>query len=184
MSSLPELLVKHRADLLRYVERHAGSLLRFETANDLTQSIHLRALEHGDKFEYRGREPFFGWLHEVARRYMAGRKAHWFALKRHPKGLFRLTEAATTDPGAVVGPAGSATSPSSFAVRRERLTLAVKALDVLMERDRKLVQWSSEGLSTAEQAERLGISESAAERARQRAVERYRKAYRLLRQRL
>jgi len=181
--TLAGLLVLHRVNLLRYVERRAGRVLRFETADDLVQGIHLRALEHEANFAYRGREPFFAWLHEVARNFIATRHTHWTALKRHPAGLFRLTQAASSDPGAVLEPPVTATGPSTFASRREQLSLAVKALDLLMPRDRDLVRWASEGLTTAEIAQRLELAPTSAERARQRAIERFRKAYRLLQQR-
>jgi len=180
-AGLPELLVRYRVDLLRFVERRAGPVLRFETAEDLVQGIHLRALEHESGFEYRGREPFLGWMHELARNYLARRRAHWTALKRRPAGLCRLTRAG--GPGGVAEPAGTGTGPSTFAERRELLTLAVQALDLLMERDRDLVRWASRGVTTDEIAERLQLSRTSAERARQRAVERFRKAFRLLRRR-
>ena len=180
MNELPELLVRYRPDLLRFVERRAGSLLRFETTEDLLQGIHLRALEHKAGFAFQGREPFLKWLHTVARNYIGARRAHWNALKRRPAGLFRLTRNAGSDPGAVAEPPGTATGPSTFADRREQLTIAVKALAVLLPRDQQLVRWSSEGLDSGAMAERLGISRDAADRARLRALERFRKAHRLL----
>lgn len=185
MSELPELLVRFRPDLLRYVERHAGSVLRFETAEDLVQGVHLRALSYQSRFTFRGREPFLKWLYEVSRNHVATRKAHWSALKRRPRAILRLTQGAGTnpDPRGVAEPAGAGTGPSTLAGRLEEAALAVRALDLLLERDRALVRWAGEGTSAAEIAERLQISAGAAERARQRAVERFRKAYRLLRTR-
>ena len=56
----------------------------------------------------------------------------------------------------------------------------MKALAVLLPRDQQLVRWSSEGLDSGAMAERLGISRDAADRARLRALERFRKAHRLL----
>ena len=175
---LADLLIRHRYDLLWYVERHAGPLLRFETAEDLLQGIHLRAIERGQGFQYRGEEAFLGWLYRVARSCLADRKEHWTAIKRKPSRLLRLTEAGGEDDAAA--PPSPATSPPSFAERKEQLALAIQALAVLLPRDRNLVRWTSEGLTTHEQAERLGISSIAAERARQRALERFKKAYRLL----
>jgi len=183
VTDLAEMLVRHRPALLRYVERHAGSVLRFETSEDLVQGIHLRALEHGDRFTWRGREPFFQWLHQVARNHIGTRRAHWSALKRRPAALLRLTQEASTDPGAVVEPAVRRTGPSTLAGRLEEASLAVRALDLLLDRDRELIRWASEGASTQEVAERLALTPAAAERARQRALERYRKAFRLLQRR-
>jgi len=180
---LPELLVANRVPLLRHVERRGGSVLRYETADDLVQGIHLRALKYVDSFEYRGPEPFFAWLYDVARTHLKERREHWQALKRRPARLFRLTQAASSDPGAVAEPAGTGTGPSTFAARKEHLTLAVKALGMLLPRDQNLVRWSTEGLDDDEIAGRLGLEPRAAARARQRAVERFRRAYRLLDQR-
>jgi len=181
--TLPELLVANRVGLLRHVERHAGRVLRFETADDLVQGIHLRALKSSGSFEYRGLEPFLAWLHEVARSHFKERREHWWALKRRPAGLFRLTQGVSSDPDAVVEPAGTATGPSTFAARKEHLTFAVKALGMLLPRDQKLVRWSTEGMGDEEMAGRLGLEPRAAARARQRAIERFRHAYRLLHQR-
>jgi len=180
VSELPELLIRFRPDLLRFVERHAGPVLRFETAEDLVQGVHLRALEYGDTFTYRGREPFLKWIHEVARNHIGTRRAHWAALKRNPAALLRLTLGAGSDPGAAVEPMRPDTGPATLAGRLEQASQAVRALDLLLERDRELVRWSLDGVASREMAERLQISETAADRARQRAVERFRKAFRLL----
>jgi len=173
---LAELLVQHRTHLLRYVERRAGPVLRHETPEDLVQAIHLHALENEAAFEYRGLEAFLAWLNEVARRFLKDRRDHWSALKRHPARLFRLTQAGAE-------PAGQRTGPGTFADRREQLGLAVQALDMLPRRDREIVQWATEGRDDASIAGRLGLEPRTAARARQRALERFRKAYRLLRQR-
>ena len=54
------------------------------------------------------------------------------------------------------------------------------ALDALPERDRALVRWSGAGVELAEQAERLGLSYAAAQRAAHRALARYRQALQVL----
>jgi RNA polymerase sigma factor (sigma-70 family) len=166
--------------MVRTIERRAGTLLRYETAEDLWQGVCVLALKAEQGFTYQGREPFFAWLHTVTQHHLSARRRHWHALKRRPAGLFRLTEGPSTDPRARPSPAAEGTGPVTFAARREQLNLAVRALDCLLDRDQKLVRWASQGISTAEQAERLGVTPATAERARQRAVERYRKAYRIL----
>lgn len=173
-------LAAHREPLLRFVERHAGSVLRFESADDLVQGVHLRALSGGGEFEYRGDKEWLGWLYALARSHIADRHAHWSALKRRPSRLLRLTGGATDDPDAAAEPAGSATGPSTFASRREQLATAVRALALLLPRDRDLVRWHSEGVDLDEQARRLGIGYDAAERAHLRALDRFRKAFRLV----
>jgi DNA-directed RNA polymerase specialized sigma24 family protein len=118
---LAELLVQSRDDLRAFVRKRAAGLLRFETAEDLVQAIHLRALERAAGFAYQGREPFFGWLYTVARQHLADRHAHWSALKRRSGKLLRLTAGVseTADPRAVAIPAAEVAGPSTFAERRE-----------------------------------------------------------------
>ena len=180
MRDLPGLLVLYRPDVLRFVERQAGSILRFETAEDLVQDIQLRALKYVDEFSFRGRKPFLKWIHEVARNHIRTRHAHWAALKRNPSGLLRFTQAAGSDPRAAVEPARTDTGPPTLAGRLEQASLAVRALDLLLDRDRELVRWAIDGVRSREMAERLQMTETAADRARQRAIERFRKAFRLL----
>ena len=178
--NLRELLVKHRRDLARFLQHKAGWLLRYEPADDLLQGLHVRALEQVGNFEYRGREPFLAWIYEVARHHLVSRRRYWGRLKRRPAALVRLTSGGTTNGHSPVDPADTATGPVTFAERREQLTVAVKAMEVLLDRDQELVRWESEGLETPEIAARLGISVEAARRAKSRALERFRQAYELL----
>lgn len=180
--ALPTLLAQRGDEVLRFARRRAGRLLRYEAAEDLAQGIRARALERGRDFEFRSENEFLSWLYTVARTYLADRRSYWTALKRRPARLLRLTwaDTDTTDRAAVPEPPSTRTGPSTFASRREQLALAVKALAVLLPRDRDLVTWNAEGLSIADLAERLDLSHEAAERARLRALERFRKAYRLV----
>ena len=172
--SLTDLLVVHRADLLAYVERHSGRLLRYESSDDLLQGIHVRAIEHGETFRFRGREPFLAWIHAVARSHLADRHSYWSALRRRPAGLVRLGTA-TGD----ADPVATSTGPSTFASRREQIEIAVRALALLLPRDRDLVRWTSDSVPPQVQATRLGVTRDAADRARGRALGRFRKAYEL-----
>lgn len=179
MSEVSLRLEQHGEEVLAYLRRHAGWLLRYETAEDLLQGVHVRILERGEGFEYRTREQFFAWIHRVVRSYLADRANYWSALKRKAARLVRLTQGVTpaSDPNAAVEPAGTDTGPLTFAARREQLSLAVRVLGALLERDRQLVEWSAQGDSLEEMAERLDISYAAAQRAHLRALDRYRKAY-------
>ena len=170
--NLADLLVEYRDDLAVFVRARAGRLTRYEGIDDLVQGVHLRALERGGEFSYRGREPFLAWMYLVARRYLADRHAHWSALRRKPASLVRLTQAGDQ--------ATTGTGPTTYAARREMLTLAVRALAILPPTDRRMVQWESEGVSLKERAERLEMSYAAADSARRRALERFRKTYELL----
>jgi len=174
-----DLLVRFRGELTGYVARHAGRVLRHESAEDVVQGIHLRVLEQRATFEYRGDESFLAWIRAVARSHLADRHAYWSALRRRPARLVRLIGAgdATSDRSAAAEPAATATGPSTFASRREQVDVAVKALGLLPERDRDLVQWGLDGVAPEEQARRLGTSVETADRARRRAVERLRKMH-------
>ena len=175
--ALREHLTRFHGELLAYVRRHAGRLLRYESDEDLMQEVHLRALQAGPRYRHDGREPFLKWIHAVVRSVLADRHAHWGALRRRPAALLRLTQGGS---GGGVDPALSATGPSTFAARREMLDLAVKALALLREEDRQLVRWRSEDVPLTEQAGRLGLSYAATDSASRRALERFRKSYRLV----
>lgn len=176
---LPALLEAKRPALRKLVVREAGGLLRWQTADDLVQAVHLHVLERADRFEYRGEDAFLSWLFTLARNVLADRRDHWGALKRRSGRVLRYTAgvADTSDPRAVAEPAAQSPGPSTFAARREQILLATRALDLLLPRDRDLVVWSSEGVDPAEQAARLGLTYMAAAQARKRATERFRKAF-------
>ena len=185
MSSAPRLealLERWRADLVRFAQRHGGSALRFESAEDLVQGIHVRAIAAADTFEYRGERPFLAWLHTLARAHIADRSDHWAAAKRDAGSLLRLTDdpGRTADPRAVAAPAARRPGPATAAAESDDIRHALDALALLSARDRELVRWESEGVSIDEQAARLGLSYEAAQRARLRALERFRKTFRAL----
>lgn len=167
------------ADLERYVRRHAGRLLARDGLDDLVQAIHARALEHGAACEFPAREAFLKWLYRVAASHLADRHAYWAALRRRPDRLLRLTRPGTEsdDPAAVQEPASGGTGPGTRAGRDEDARLAAAALDLLLPRDRDLVEWLVAEIPLEEQAARLGISYTAARQSRHRALARFRDAY-------
>jgi len=179
---LQERVVDQQTLLHALVRSEAGSLLRFETVDDLVQGVHVRVMERGQTFQDRGEAPFKAWLRQVARSYLADRRIHWSALKRRSGDVLRYTSGVrdTHDPRVVSEPAGQSAGPSTFASRREQITLAIRALGLLLPRDRELVEWSSEGLGLTEIAERMNVSYEAAGKARQRAVERFRQTFELV----
>lgn len=180
---LSSLLVQYQPELLAFAQREAGiPLLRFESADDLVQGIHQEALGSADRFEWRSEKEFLGWVFTIARRCLSARRAYWFALKRNCGKVLRLTwgGAGAGASSYRLDPADTGTGPSTFAFRRERLVLATKAITLLLPRDRDIVRWTTDGKSIEEQADRLGISHEAATKAQSRALERLRKAYRLV----
>jgi len=135
-----------------------------------------------DRFRYRSEPEFFGWLVQVARQHIADRHEYWSALRRDPGRLLRITSASWDGAGERCGvqPAASSSGPPTLASRKEQIALALKALAFLLRRDQDLVRWTTEDRPIAEMADRLGLSYEAAERARLRAVDRFRKAYALV----
>ena len=176
--NLPELLTKHRPVLVRYFERNARSLRRYEAAEDLAQGVHLHAVRHEDRFEYQGEKPFVSWLLHLAQQHLADRIAHWKALKRDAGPMMRITYGAGATAG--VNPVSPATGPITHASRQEQLRVAALAMDGLPARDRQLVQMVTSGASIESVAERLRISPAAAQKARLRALDRFRKIYEIV----
>jgi len=179
--TLEELLSDHQEALERFVTPRAGWLLRYESVEDLAQGVRVRALQRGGSFRYEGEAPFFAWLNRVAQSYLADRANYWSALKRKASSLLRLTEGGGEGvPGTAAAqpPISTVTGPETVAHRKELLTLAVQVLAALPERDAAMVRWTSEGRPLQDQARDLGISYEAAKKAGQRALERFREAYR------
>lgn len=174
MRELEGRLEAHAGEIARLVARATG-VLRYEGREDLCQGIVLRALERGASYRDTGEASFVAWLRAVGRSYLADRVRYWQAIRRKPAGLLRLTAHGSRG----VEPAAGGPGPSTVASRKEHLRLAVQALATLLPRDRDLVQWSSEDLPLEEQARRLGLGYDAAKQARMRAIERFRKAFRL-----
>lgn len=166
------LLVRHRPRLVRYFERRAGALRRQESPEDLAQGVHLYAIQHRDAFEYQGEPAAVGWLLRLARQHHARRIEHWNAMKRDGGRMLRLTLAEH--------PAAEGPGPRTAAEQSEQLLLAARAMDGLPERDFELVQLMTRDLSVREIAERLGLSEAAAQKARLRAMDRFRKIFVIL----
>lgn len=173
-------LERHRPRLLGFVRRHAGICLRHESAEDLVQGIHVQAVAQAASFEFRSDPELEAWVLRIARGHLGDRRDYWTAAKRRPDRLLRLTQSDGTSPGAVREPAADAPGPVTRADRADRLRLAEEALSMLLQRDADLVRGQADGLTIEEEAERLGIGYAAAQKARERALDRYRKAFLLL----
>jgi RNA polymerase sigma factor (sigma-70 family) len=178
--ALEDLLARHRDRLVRWLELHAKGLRRFESSEDLAQGVHLHVLTVAERLEWRGEDAFVGWLLAVARRFVADRAAHWHALKRDAGPTLRITFAGSgSEGGAVPDPGLSRTGPSTWASRREELLRATRVLAAMPPRDAELVRLQARGLSIEDLAQRLSMTPAAAQRARLRAMERFKKLYAL-----
>lgn len=177
--TLSELLVRHRDVLRRYFASNASWLRRYEGSEDFAQGVHLHAIRHADRFEYQGEPQFVAWIRKLAHQHLADRVAHWKALKRDAGPMLRITMADSTR-GAGVDPAAELTGPVTWASRQEQLRLAARAMDGLPPRDRELVRLMTHGAGIDTVAQRLELSASAAQRARLRAMDRFRKIYAIM----
>jgi RNA polymerase sigma factor (sigma-70 family) len=179
---LAALLLAHRETIASVIRAEAGTvLLRFESVDDLAQGVGQEAVRGLDAFRWQGEAAFVAWLRQIARRHLANRRDYWFACKRNPGAILRLTfTGAGGQPVDRRELADTSTGPATFAFRREQLVIVTKAMAMLLPRDRDLVTWTTDGASASEIASRLGVSLDAAEKARSRAVERLRKAFALL----
>lgn len=175
--SVAELLVSCHDHVARYVNRRGGRLLSYESTDDLVQSIHARALEHGAGCAFPSRSAFLEWLYRVAASHLSDRRAHWAALRRDPCRLLRITRGIASDGRSVAEPVADATGPGTRADRDDAARRAEEALTLLLPRDRELVEWTIAGVPLEDQATRLGISYTAARQARHRALARLRSVF-------
>jgi RNA polymerase sigma factor (sigma-70 family) len=176
------LLASSHHELLTFVRRRAGApLLRLETADDLVQGVCAHVLERGLETISSDDAGRRAWLLRVADNFVKDRRDYWAALKRSGSLVLRLSLADTVAPDmhSVRDLAASVTGPSTFAVRREQVSVAAIALDMLLPRDRELIETMCQGLSIDDQAQQLGLTYDATERARARAVERFQRTFRL-----
>ena len=175
------LLSGLREELIGFLAQRAGpQLLRFEAAEDLAQGLIAELLGRNSS-PPREADDARAWAFGAARRYAAERRRHWGALKRDGGRVLRFAAADETRTlGPMLDPAASQTGPSTFAWRREQLVLAARAISLLLPRDRELVELASRGATNEEVAQELGLSTSAAARAKARALERLRKTHELV----
>jgi RNA polymerase sigma factor (sigma-70 family) len=180
--SLEALLARHSGLVASIVRQEAGiTLLRFDSVDDLIQGARQDVVRSAATFEWRGEDAFRSWLAIITRRHLSARREYWFACKRNPGAMLRLT---LSGPGGTIRSqlAASGAGPATFAQRREQLTLVTKAVAMLLPRDRDLVACIAQGNSTDEIAVKFGLTPEAAGKARLRALDRLRKAFLLLSQ--
>lgn len=180
---LTTLLTRHRPRLVRYFARKGRVISRHEAPEDLAQGVHLHAIANQGRFSYRGDKQFVAWMLKVARQHLARRIQHWTTLKRDAGPMMRITLAGTrghASPGTVLDPQDGGPGPVTHASHTEQLALAARAIDGLPPRDREIVRLVAREMTIREISDRIGISPSATQKARLRAMERFRKIYTIL----
>ncbi len=180
--TLEELLVRHREVLVRYLGRRGSGLLKFEAAEDLAQAVHMKAVQAEGRFDYRGEEAFIGWICTLGRQHIADRNAYWKAQKRNAGPMLRITYGGATSSGGAKGvsPAAEQQGPTTFAGVREQVEVAARAIATLPPRDAQIVELIRAGADVEDVARELRVSYAAAQRARLRSIERFKKAFELL----
>jgi RNA polymerase sigma-70 factor, ECF subfamily len=152
------LLARFLPDLRRFVEKRAGTdVLLKESGADLVQSV-CRELFTGlrdERFEYRGEREFKQWLYGAAVLKIEGHRRRWRAAMREAGREERLPSEGFDAALSI------STTPSADAIRdeeRERLRAAIAELP---DHYREVVDLAHlQGLSHAEIAARLSITES------------------------
>ena len=156
------LLGRFLPDLQAYVRRHAGGpVAARESSADLVQSICRELLERLEdrRFEYRGEAEFRKWLYSAALMKISNRARYWRAEQRDA-GRDRAPAADSSGSGSGER-FETRTTPSRHAELAEELDRLRGALERLPDRYREVISLSQvDGLSHAEIAARLGISES------------------------
>ena len=155
-TAIGTLLDRHLPALRAYIRLRMGPRVRrWDTEQDLAQSVCLETLENLDGFVYRGEAAFRQWLFTMARRKLADRDVYLNAEKRDVDLV--ITNAGDTD-GALAKEIHAAFgTPSQLAMRGETLERIEQALDELPEESREVILMSRlAGLSTGEIAEKLG----------------------------
>ncbi|MEZ6014823.1 MAG: sigma factor [Planctomycetota bacterium] len=180
---LEALLVMHAPWLQRLIERRAGWLLRVDGLDDLVQDVRLRALRAESTFEHLGEGQFKTWLGQVAQNHIVDRQRYWSAARRNAGPMLRLSgvgppSSLSGTPGLDLTAAGP--GPRTWAEARDQHAFATRAIGALLPRDQEILLAVREGATDDELAARLAVEVRAATRARQRALERFRRAYELL----
>lgn len=173
--AIAALLDRHLPSLRAYIRLRMGRRVRrWDSEQDIAQSVCLEALENLEGFTYRGEAAFRHWLFTMARRKLADRDVYLGAGKRDVDRV--ITNADSGGPGAREIQAAFGT-PSELAVRAETLARIEEALDGMPEEAREVVLMSRlAGLSTNEIAERTGKQPSSVRSTLSRALARLSRA--------
>lgn len=172
------LLERYLPDLERYLDRHAGQLVRaHESKSDLAQSVCREVLVRlaDGRFRYEGEAQFRQWLYRAAVMKMIKRHRYWRAEKRDPARESPAARAGTeSQPGRGVSAfPDPGSTPSEDLIRLEELETFQEAFSALSERDQLLIQLHhGEGRGHEEIAQELGISAANSRMALSRALAR------------
>lgn len=159
---LERVLAEALPDLHGYVrKRMAGMLATRESASDVVQSVCGEVVKHLDRFEHGGDAEFRHWLFRMADRKIVDRHRYWHAARRD----------ADRDEQASLGGVGLDATPSADAIGRETFERLQRVLESLPPGSRDVIVLHRVlGLSHAEIAEALELSEAAVRQRLHRAL--------------
>jgi RNA polymerase sigma factor (sigma-70 family) len=159
--AIDALLERHLPGLEAYVRKHASeALLERESASDVVQSVCRELLEGLGRFEYQGEAAFRGWLYRAALHKIVDRHRRHTAEKRGAERVQGEVDASTLSAGEFAALGASLRSPSGEAILNEEIGRLERCFASLPESDRKLIRLVFvDGLTHAQVAERLGLSE-------------------------
>ena len=161
--AVESLLNRNLPALRAWVRLRCGPMLRArESASDIVQSACREVLRDIHRFRWNGEAGFRAWLYQATARKIADRAEHWQAQKRDAAREVPLHGGGSDGDGEVLDVYRSFCSPSAAAAGREMMERIEKAFEVLDEPSRDIIVMSRiAGMSGAEVAKELGISEAA-----------------------
>ncbi len=159
--------------------RMSPSLRRRWPVEDVIQYTYLTAWRRIDTFHDGRNDGLYRWLVSIAYRLLGSIKRNEF-VRRTEKRSSELKGAESSTAGGVsrFALAQSAERVSRMVMRHEETNRALQALESLSDGDREaILQRVFEGLPFKEMGQRFGVSESAARKRYQRALERLRSSH-------
>jgi RNA polymerase sigma-70 factor (ECF subfamily) len=174
-AAIDALLERHLASLRAYIRLRMGPRVRrWDTEEDLAQSVCREALENLGGFTYRGEAAFRHWLFTMARRKLADRDEYLGAEKRDVDRVITNADGIHSIAREVHAAFGT---PSELAIRAETLARIEEALDEMPDESREVLLMSRlAGLSTLAIAEKLGQKPSSVRSTLSRALARLSRA--------
>ena len=161
-AALDALIERHLPALRAFVRLRSGPVVRAkESCSDLVQSVCREILEDAGAFEYQGEAAFRNWLFTKALRKILDRNKFYRRDKRDI-GREAAQAARSAGPGAGVARCyATICSPNREAMVHEEVEALERAFDRLPDNYREVITLARVvGLSHAEIAERLGVTEA------------------------
>ncbi len=168
--AMEELIRLHEPRLLAFLRTRMGPGLRAcESAHDLLQDILFDLSRGVASFEYRSEPEFRGWLYTLAMRRIHDRARHHLRQKRGGGAARHHADSEALEELMMEG-FSSVLSPGRVLQRKEDLARLQEAFAQLSTDDREILSLAFFcGMTSGQIAEKLGVSEEAARKRKNRA---------------